>query len=76
MGRLDHIVESGIGATTSYTYDTLDDLIGVIPPQGNQRGFTYNSLRRLTSATIPETGTSPSTTSGTSPTPTIAMATC
>jgi RHS repeat-associated protein len=41
---------------TYYTYDVLDDLTGV--SQGTQtRTFVYDSLKRLTSATNPESGT-------------------
>jgi RHS repeat-associated protein len=42
--------------STSYTYSILDDLTGVT--QGSQtRTFAYDSLKRLTSATNPESGT-------------------
>ena len=42
--------------STSYSYDTLDNLITVT--QGTQtRTFVYDSLKRLTSATNPESGT-------------------
>jgi RHS repeat-associated protein len=41
---------------TSYSYDTVGNLIGVT--QGSQtRSFNYNSLNRLTSAVNPENGT-------------------
>jgi RHS repeat-associated protein len=41
---------------TSYVYDVLDDLLTVT--QGSQtRTFVYDSLKRLTSATNPESGT-------------------
>ncbi len=41
---------------TSYTYDTLDSMTGV--SQGFQsRSFVYDSLKRLTSAANPESGT-------------------
>jgi YD repeat-containing protein len=39
---------------TSYTYDGLDDLTGV-NQSGQTRSFVYDSLKRLTSATNPET---------------------
>ena len=57
---------SGGVATTCYYYDVLDDLISVTPPSGcgvnaaytrNGRTFSYSSLKRLTSATNPESGT-------------------
>jgi RHS repeat-associated protein len=55
LGRLGQVTENGIGATTTYSYDALDDLTGVT--QGSQtRTFVYSSLRRLTSATNPESG--------------------
>jgi RHS repeat-associated protein len=42
--------------STSYSYDTLDNLIAVT--QGEQtRTFVYDSLKRLTSAVNPESGT-------------------
>ena len=47
---------SGIGASTSYQYDALDDLTTVTPASGTGRSFGYSSLKRLTSATNPETG--------------------
>jgi YD repeat-containing protein len=50
------VTENGIGATTSYGYDVLDNLTSVI--QGSTtRSFNYSSLKRLTSATNPESGT-------------------
>jgi RHS repeat-associated protein len=57
---------SGGVATTCYSYDVLDDLVSVTPPSGcgpnlngpcNGRTFAYSSLKRLTSATNPESGT-------------------
>jgi RHS repeat-associated protein len=46
------------GYQTHYTYDTVGNLITV--NQGNQtRSFQYDSLSRLTSATNPELGTTP-----------------
>ena len=52
---------------TTYGYDTLDDLISVSqaamqlfnggPVAGQQRSYSYDSLRRLTSSTTPESGT-------------------
>jgi RHS repeat-associated protein len=66
LGRLIRVVENGIPATTIYLYDTLDDLIGV-SQQGQStcqiggvsysRCFSYDSLKRLSSATNPESGT-------------------
>ncbi len=57
-GRLTQVVEdpSGLNYLTAYTYDALDDLKTV--NQGAQaRSFTYDSLKRLLSATNPESGT-------------------
>jgi len=45
------------GFLTSYTYDALDNLKTVNQGGLNQRGFNYDSLSRLTSATNPESGT-------------------
>jgi RHS repeat-associated protein len=58
LGRLVEVDEDPAGANyqTSYSYDVLDNLIGV--SQGVQtRTFVYDSLKRLTSATNPESGT-------------------
>jgi RHS repeat-associated protein len=55
LGRLVLVKEDpdGLQYTTTYQYDVLDDLIGVI--QGTQtRTFVYDSLRRLTSSSQPE----------------------
>ncbi len=41
---------------TTYTYDALNDLLGVVQSGSRNRSFIYDSLRRLTSATNPETG--------------------
>ena len=58
LGRLIQIYEdpSGLNYLTTYTYDVLDNLTTVT--QGSQtRTFAYDSLKRLTSATNPESGT-------------------
>ncbi|MGH9930407.1 MAG: hypothetical protein ACREA9_14445 [Pyrinomonadaceae bacterium] len=58
LGRLTTVYEDpgSLNYSTSYSYDTLDNLISV--NQGTQtRGFVYDSLKRLTSATNPESGT-------------------
>ena len=66
LGRLIRVDEpnsgNSLGAAsspqqpTAYSYDVLDNLTGV--SQGVQtRTFVYNSLKRLTSATNPESGT-------------------
>jgi RHS repeat-associated protein len=58
LGRLISVVENpgGLGYSTSYSYNALDDLLTV--SQGSQtRTFVYDSLSRLTSATNPESGT-------------------
>ena len=47
---------NGLAYTTTYAFDPLDDLKSVT--QGGQtRSFVYDALKRLTSATNPETGT-------------------
>ena len=58
LDRLTSVYEdpSGLNYQTSYTYDALDNLTTVT--QGVQtRTFVYDSLKRLTSATNPESGT-------------------
>lgn len=58
LGRLIQIYEdpSSLNYLTSYSYDTLDNLTSV--SQGTQtRTFSYDSLKRLLSATNPESGT-------------------
>ncbi|MBZ5554968.1 MAG: hypothetical protein LAO21_19810, partial [Acidobacteriia bacterium] len=58
LGRLTQVIEDslGLGYPTNYTYDALDDLKTVM--QGGQtRSFSYDSLKRLTTATNPESGT-------------------
>jgi RHS repeat-associated protein len=58
FGRLVTIYEdpSGLNYQTGYNYDVLDDLLTV--SQGAQtRSFVYDSLKRLSSATNPESGT-------------------
>jgi RHS repeat-associated protein len=57
LGRLKEVYEdpNGLNYLTSYSYDTLDNLTGV--SQGTQtRTFVYDSLKRLLSATNPESG--------------------
>ncbi len=58
LGRLIQVYEdpAGLNYLTSYSYDTLDNLMTV--SQGSQtRTFVYDSLKRLASATNPESGT-------------------
>jgi YD repeat-containing protein len=58
LGRLVQVYEhpAGLNYLTSYSYDALDDLTRV--SQGSQtRTFVYDSLKRLLSATNPESGT-------------------
>jgi RHS repeat-associated protein len=60
LGRLKNVYEapddSNYNYLTTYSYDVLDNLIGV--SQGSQtRTFNYDSLSRLTSAINPESGT-------------------
>ena len=57
-GRMAQVIEDPNGAAyqTTYTYDLLDDLTTV--QQGVQtRTFTYDTLKRLPSATNPESNT-------------------
>ena len=61
-GRVSSVTETnaGVANITSYTYDVLDDLIGVAQPNGalgaQSRSFTYDPLGRLLSASYPEIG--------------------
>jgi RHS repeat-associated protein len=58
LGRLKEVYEdpNGLNYLTSYAYDVLDDLTTVT--QGVQtRTFVYDSLKRLSSASNPESGT-------------------
>jgi RHS repeat-associated protein len=64
LGRLAQVTEYGFAntayatsLTTTYSYDTLDDLTSVAPGYGSGRSFTYDSLRRLQTAYNPESGT-------------------
>jgi RHS repeat-associated protein len=59
LGRLIEVYEApndvSLNYLTSYTYDTLDNLTTVT--QGSQtRTYTYDSLKRMVSATNPESG--------------------
>jgi YD repeat-containing protein len=42
---------------TTYTYDTLNDLASVSQGGSRNRSFVFDSLKRMTSSTNPETGT-------------------
>jgi YD repeat-containing protein len=58
LGRLVTVTEDpgGMGYVTQYSYDALDSLTGVT--QGSlSRSFSYDSLKRLTQAQNPESGT-------------------
>jgi RHS repeat-associated protein len=58
LGRLVQVYEdpAGVNYLTSYSYDGLNNLVNVY--QGIQtRTFVYDSLKRLSSATNPESGT-------------------
>jgi YD repeat-containing protein len=64
LGRLVGVVEAATtssAATTSYNYDSLGNLTGVMQNvtggvAGQTRSFVYSSLSRLTQANNPETG--------------------
>ncbi|OYW03193.1 MAG: hypothetical protein B7X11_03425, partial [Acidobacteria bacterium 37-65-4] len=60
-GRLTQVVEdpSGLDYLTTYNYDTLDDLTAVHQggSNGQTRSFVYDSLKRLTRSTNPESNT-------------------
>jgi RHS repeat-associated protein len=61
LGRLTNVWESpsGVNFQTTYAYDALDDLVSVVQGTTHNRSFVYDSLKRLTSSTNPETGTTP-----------------
>lgn len=44
-------------AITTYTYDALNNLLGVVQSSSRQRSFTYDSLSRLICASNPENST-------------------
>ena len=56
LGRMTGVWEdpNGLDLATTYTYDTLDDLVTVLQDNSRPRSFTYDSLSRLTSASNPE----------------------
>ena len=66
LGRITSVTEANT-TTTSYAYDTLNDLTlvcqgaalvsGLCPSGTQSRAFVYDSLARLKSATNPESGT-------------------
>lgn len=66
LGRMTSVLD-GSGVTTYYQYDVLDNLLGVCqgaafgtngncPSTAQGRTFTYDGLRRLQTASNPETG--------------------
>jgi RHS repeat-associated protein len=59
LGRLTSVWEdpTALNYQTNYTYDALDDLVTVVQNSSRNRNFTYDSLKRLTSASNPESGT-------------------
>ncbi|HXO00272.1 MAG TPA: RHS repeat-associated core domain-containing protein [Candidatus Acidoferrales bacterium] len=59
LGRLTNVWEdpTGLDYLTVYTYDPLGDLLTVVQGGSHNRTFVYDSLKRLTSSTNPETGT-------------------
>lgn len=59
LGRMTSVIEdpTGLGYTTNYTYDVVDNLTSVTQSSSRQRTFTYNSLSQLTQAVNPESGT-------------------
>ena len=62
LGRLVSVGEDPGGSPnlnywTGYTYDALDNLVGVTQFGSRQRTFTYDGLSRVLTATNPESGT-------------------
>lgn len=59
LGRLTNVWEdpASLDYETVYTYDPLGDLLTVVQGVSHNRTFVYDSLKRLTSSTNPETGT-------------------
>jgi RHS repeat-associated protein len=59
LGQLTQVTEdpAGLGYLTSYSYDALGNLTGVVQNGSRQRTFVYDLLSHLTSATNPESGT-------------------
>ena len=59
LGRVTSVIENpgGLGYTTSYTYDPLDDLVSILQNGSRQRNFSYDSLSHLTQSVNPESGT-------------------
>jgi YD repeat-containing protein len=47
---------AGTGFLTSYSYDSVDDLLSVTQTGINNRTYVYDMLSRLTSETTPESG--------------------
>jgi RHS repeat-associated protein len=58
LGRMTEVIENpaGLGYVTNYSYDALDDLLGVVEDGSHNRAFVYDSQARLTSSTNPENG--------------------
>jgi RHS repeat-associated protein len=56
LGRLVGVSEGCTGCVTTYTYDVLDNL-RTVTQGAQQRTFAFDSLKRLSSATNPEDGT-------------------
>jgi len=58
LGRLTQVVEDpgGLGYATTYSYDSLNNLTGVVQNGSRQRTFSYDSLSRLVQTINPESG--------------------
>jgi RHS repeat-associated protein len=66
LGRLTQVIEDPgtnphLNYTTAYSYDALDNLVGVTQASSRQRTFVYDSLSRITSSTHPEANWAPAT---------------
>jgi YD repeat-containing protein len=59
LGRLTSVWEDpgGLNYLTTYSYDALGNLTGVVRNGSSNRSYTYDFLSRLTAETTPEAGT-------------------
>jgi RHS repeat-associated protein len=63
LGRLKQVIANTGGstsekATTQFSYDARDNLLGVVDPKGLATSYVYDSTNNLTQLSSPDTGTS------------------